>query len=311
VFWKEMTMKVKNCSVAVLDRFCVLGASAVLLLIGCKRQVEEAVTDAGHSVLHVSEHHKGLTRQSLTAAEGSRFGRLSLGMELGVGEQEWESSQEDYAQAKSLLERLSSGPVPADLARDVMAEARMIEGEAVFDVIGRLMEHPDEEVRAEAMTMLDGVDTPKAGDLLKKGLMDESDDIRRLAMESAQNQQGEIARELVEAGLVDGDAGVRQMSLFLAMKQGEEYREQTILKAMPSQYADLALSALAEAEATPNPRYVPGWIQSLGHPNAEVREVAREILFFQFHESFDSPDQARKWWQDNQNQYDQDLVLRD
>lgn len=217
-------------------------------------------------------------------------------------------TEEERLEALRLVEKLVPSWGNVEAIRDVMAEARLLETNAILRLAEKLMEHPNEDIRAEALMLADGATSIASLKLFEQAMRDASADIRRLAMELAQQMSDPAVRGLVNMGLGDDDQGVRQLAFHLAMNQRDDIRHEVVSRALQSPLEDLAMAGMVEAEAMPGKAVLPRVIESLGHSSPEVRERAHEMLTLLFHEEFISSQHAANWWKENQQDYDEDLV---
>jgi hypothetical protein len=215
---------------------------------------------------------------------------------------------EERERALQIISRLEAVWGNRTAVGNLMAEARLLETNAILRVAEKLAGHPDEDIRAEAVMLADGSTSTAVLKLLGEVMKDPSPDVRRLAMESALRVEDPATRSVINQGLLDEDLGVRQLAFHVAMNQQEEIRQDVVMRALESPLADLAAAALVEAEAKPSKAMLPKVIEALGHSSAEVREQANEMLTLWFHENFSGPDQAAQWWRQNAGTYDDDLV---
>ncbi len=283
----------------------------LLLLAACDRTERQA-----GSVPPAGERASGdaglkLNRQHKLPASHFMRGKFTGSISLDPTGSDAVETGEERRRAEALIARLQGGQTSPGQAREIMAEARQLDTAAVLRVAEPLLQHADEDVRAEALMLADGASTTAALPLLRHGLQDASPDIRALAMEAVRQINDPAVQPLVDAGLDDPSEAVRQFALQAGSGQDGQIREDTFLKALASPHEDLALAALAEAEATPDKNILPHVIGALGHKSAEVRESAHEMLFLLLGESFSSASQARAWWAANKSKFDDDLVLAD
>lgn len=287
-------------------------ALPMVLLAACGKASRETVTSKEPASTAAGEVLKGGSHQQRLPATHFMRGKYTGSIRLDPSGSDAEETNEERVRAGALVARLQGGRSSASQARDIMTEARQLETAAVLKVAESLLkDHPDEDVRAEALILADGATTRAALPLLWQGMQDQSPDIRALAMDTARQVSDPAVAQLVEAGLTDPSEAVRQFALQAGANQDGQIRDDAILKGLASPHADLSLAALAEAEATPSKSVVPHVMNALGHQSAEVRESAHEMLFLLLGESFGSPQQAQAWWFSNQGKFDEDLVLAD
>ena len=288
-------------------------AGGCLLLSSCGEQTPGGPNAASTSTTTPSEASDAQRYQRRKRLPATQFSRGAYAGSIrlapaGVDEAE---TEDEKRKADALVARARGGNITSQAARDLMAEARQLQTSAILRVAEALLGSPDEAVRAEALMLADGATGPAAVPLLWRGLGDQSPDIRALAMETAQQLEDASIQPFVEAGLQDDNETVRQFALQAGTRQESQTRTNTIVTGLNSAHADVALAALAEAQAAPSKNLLPHVIKTLGHRSPEVKEAAHEMLFLLLGESFSSANQAGSWWSAHQNLFDDDLVLSD
>jgi hypothetical protein len=284
----------------------VLFLSALLLGCGPDNQVASPETQTANGAGSANGDKKS-KRHSTVSFHRSKYASLSAGP--ASADFDLTETAQEREQALRIIERLDASWGNGEAVKDLMAEARLLETNAILRVAEKLMSHPDEDIRAEALMLADGATSTASLKLFSDAMTDSSADIRRLAMETALQLVDPATRGLIDLGLQDGDQGVRQLAFHLAMNQHDELRQDVVSQSLGSFQEDLALAALVEAEAMPSKRILPQVVQSLAHASPEVRESAQEMLSLLFHEDFTSAEQAAAWWKANASQYDEDLVF--
>lgn len=247
-------------------------------------------------------------RSALSVARRSRFGS---GARIGAAEdaERDRPTAEELEEVRRLLEGFDPKTTSPEAAKAILIDARALETDAVLEVGQRLMDHPDPGVRAEALILADGATTASALPLLKRGFADSDVEIRRLALEMGMDVKDPAMLELVHAGLADADEDIQKLAWHIGMNQEGEARWALIREGMNSSSPETALAALAEADATPSRDMIPNMLPALEHPHEQVRELAHEILFLTFQQSFTTAAEAAAWWAKNQGQYDENLVF--
>jgi hypothetical protein len=278
----------------------VLGlAIAIVLLTHCGDRPEK--------VAETKEMPEVSSRQGREVAvfEQSRYG----GLLSGGGKTLLPASADERELARALLTKLRSEGLGGQAALSVLAEARVMETEAILEVIQALLASPEADIRAQALMMLDGAESGSVLPVLEKGLDDADLDVRRLAMELALTVQSPMVEKMVNQGLVDADETIRQTALQVGLRQGGALADRTLASGIASAHEDLGAASLALLENELNKARLPLALSALEHPAESVREDARDMLFFLFHERFPDRATAAAWWQQNQARYDPDLVL--
>lgn len=227
----------------------------------------------------------------------------------GTGGEFLPVSAEEAELSKRLLSRLAHAKGEKKVFEDVLAEARTMESRLILDVAEKVLESHDPDIRAQGLMLVDGFTTGEILPLVEKGLRDANLDVRQLAMETALPVKSASVEKLVIEGMRDSDTTIRQTALQVGINQEGEIAERALVAGIASAHEDLGMSALALAENELSKRLLPAVFSALEHPSQEIRETARETLYFFFHEPFPTRQAAERWWNQNQSQYDNDLVF--
>lgn len=192
-----------------------------------------------------------------------------------------------------------------------LAEARTLESSALLGVVDDLLKHQDPMVRTLALTLIEGVNGPELVGPLRVAFADLSDEVRIQAMEVAQHLIDPAVRDLLLSMMDDENVSVRQLALQAARNQGEDFAELAVARAATSPLEDMAMAGLTLIEASPAKRKIELVFRGLEHRSARVREQAHEMLFLTTHQSFKNLSEARAWWKQNQDAFDDDMVITD
>lgn len=279
-----------------------LGGSLLWGLLGCGKA--PPVSDQELSKPAPIELPAGSHPQAVTVYER---GKYSSGISA-VGDTFAAVTDEERALQIQLLERMDKGSGNRAVLEDVLAQARTLESEVILPVAFKVLESPDADIRAQGLMLVDGVSDGAVVPLLEKGYEDADLDVRQLAMELALVVRSPEVEPLMNRALVDEDETIRQTGFQVGLNQEGEIAERALVQGMASSYEDLGLSALAMAENELSKRLLPSVFKALDHPSLEVKESAKEMMYFFFHESFNSGTEAAQWWSSNGRFYDDDLV---
>jgi HEAT repeat protein len=218
-------------------------------------------------------------------------------------------TEEERELSLRLLARLRERPTDRKAHEEVLAEARTMESRLLLELAAKILESPDAEIRAQGLMLVGGRTGGEILPLIEKGLEDAELDVRQLAMETALTVKSPAMEKLVMERLGDSDLTIRQMALQAGVNQEGEVAERTLAAGMASPHEDVGLASLALAETVLSKRTLPAVIGALESGSGEVRESAREALYFFFHERFESRTAAEAWWRANGGQYDENLVF--
>jgi hypothetical protein len=150
------------------------------------------------------------------------------------------------------------------------------EGKEVFPVLRKALDDSSEKIRAEAIDIIDDVEVPggdpEEADILLKAINDPSEDVRSSALDAIDNKPS-YDLEII------GDEAIK--SNFPEVKEA-------------------ILEALAD---TPSVRGVEVMIEGLNDPDPDFRNDVIDELELITDQSFNSYDEARKWWDQHQNEF--------
>lgn len=194
-------------------------------------------------------------------------------------------------------------------ALNLIEEARAFPSAKLCDLVQRLLRHPDSEVRAAALTLLEGHDAHGILQVVESALADKEAAIRLQGVEVLKHLTTNAAKPLYRSAMQDTNPNVRMLAFTSALEVSDAFREEVITTGSTSPYEDVAASSLSFMEAGLVKAYIPHLIQALDHPSSAVRRQAYERLFLTLDEKFSTANQARAWWQKNQHRFDDDLVM--
>jgi hypothetical protein len=285
----------------IVAQMCMIGSLAIGLT-NCKKR-QETVADRAQPA-GVPVHPLGKHASTVVEYERSKYSpqMQPTGAEFG------EITEEEKEVAKGLLDRLDAAGGRRRVYEKVLEEARLLTSELILDLAFKILESPDADIRAQGLMLVDGITDEKVVTLLEKGFQDVDLDVRQLAMETALILKSPKVENLVVKGLGNDDQTIRQTAFQLGLNQEGELAERTLVSSIQSPHQDLGMAGLTMAENQLSKGLVPTVFGALSHPAEEVRENAKEMLFFFFHKNFSSPSEAESWWRENQQHYDDQMV---
>ena len=218
-------------------------------------------------------------------------------------------SADERVLADALIARVAAAKEKTEL-QDIIADARQLESQELLRLLDKLLEAKDAEIRALALSLLDGTTAEAVLPTVEKAMRDSDTDVRLMAMQTASQVRSAALRPLLSSALKDPDLAVRQTAFQTGLAQDDATRSALLAEATHSAKEDLVLAGLAVAEATASKPTLVLTMDALDHPNATVRSQAYETLALTLHENFKSRAEALRWWQLNQHRYDEHLVER-
>ena len=210
------------------------------------------------------------------------------------------------AQVNALLELTRPGASKEECL-NAIAQLNALESDRVPLVVQQLLGHPDQDVRAMALGVVEGVSHPSIDPVLDAALRDRSVDVRLRALEILSSAPHESAPALLSRAIEDKDANVRAAAFHSGLQTDEAARQRLLDQAARSLHPEIAISAIGVLDASPSKANVPLLIRALSHTNQEVQSVAREALALTFHSDFPDRPSATRWWSANQHRFSPDL----
>jgi len=157
-------------------------------------------------------------------------------------------------------------------------EQKDLSSSEILTVVSRAIGSEEEETRIEAVSLLSEVHEPQAETLLNQALNDPSEDVRAAALEVVGEQIDDIQIPLLQSGIKSPCADVKNETVEIL--EGRDDRT--------------AVEIL---------------IEGLNDNDAKFRKKVNEALDFMIDRSFKDYEEAKTWWSQNKNKYDNELFL--
>ena len=190
---------------------------------------------------------------------------------------------------------------------DLLDDLNYVEDPMVLDIINRELNDPSIEVRQSALELLENFDGKEVFPVLRKAMDDSAEEIRAAAIDIVDDIEvpggdPEEADILLKA-VNDSSEDVRNAALD-AIENKPSYDLEIIGEdAIKSQYPEVKETILEALADTPSVRGVEVMIEGLKDPDPEFRNDVIDELELITDQSFNSYDEARKWWDQHQNEF--------
>jgi HEAT repeat protein len=166
----------------------------------------------------------------------------------------------------------------------------------------------DPEQREVAMELLADFTSPEILPVVGKGLDDAAPEVRTAAIQALDEQHGTTALEMVGKVLNDQDAEVREAALNRLFEEDPASYTPLLSPAVTSDYPDLREKTLQLLFENRSHAGLEVLIEGLRSTDPQVREEISEAISQLVSEEFDSYEQARAFWDQNKNKFDDDLI---
>lgn len=150
----------------------------------------------------------------------------------------------------------------------------------ILPVIEHALQSTDEQIRSDALTPLANINDPQVSQVLIQAIEDTAQDVRRNALLITKEKEDDIQLPVLEKGIVSVNKDIKFGSASLLEDRGDPPAMDII-------------------------------IEGLKDPDPEFREEINEVLNFLVSKEFSSYEEARSWWNQNKNRYDEELFEKD
>jgi HEAT repeats len=181
-------------------------------------------------------------------------------------------------------------------------------GEEVIALAGRVFALGDEALNLRMVEMLAGNTSAAIIPLLETVLRDPSEQVRTSAVLAVGQVRDDSVVGYLAKVFEDESADVRLTGLNVLEEQTENRRLKVLDRALEATHPDVQSAAITALQVESTPKSVEVLFNALGAADPEVREEARFSIDFMLDKEFATADEARAWWKENKNKFDQDLA---
>jgi hypothetical protein len=237
----------------------------------------------------------GKSRRSTDTKQGGQKNRM-------VNQDEMEIRQE-----VERIDRMIRATSDINEKLDLLDDLNYIEDPMVLDIINRELDDPSPEVRLSALQLLENFEGKEVFPVLRKALDDDSEEIRAEAIDIIDDIEvpggdPEEADILLKA-INDPSEDVRSAALD-AIENKPSYDLEIIGEdAIKSDFPEVKEAVLEALADTPSIRGVEVMIEGLNDPDPDFRNDVIDELELITDQTFNSYDEARKWWDQHQNEF--------
>lgn len=182
----------------------------------------------------------------------------------------------------------------------------------ILEIVDQELDNPDEEVRLEALELLDEFESEDIYPTLTKAMDDDSKEVRELAMEMVDTVYvpggNDASAELICRGLNDKSEDVRDAAVNLLSDRPLYELEVVASEGIKSKHPEIKDDVLSELASRPSIRGVDIMIEGLLDKNEEFRTDVKDELEMIVDREFKSYRQAKEWWKKNQDKYEDEFA---
>jgi len=190
---------------------------------------------------------------------------------------------------------------------DSLTPASVDRDPCIIPIVQKVLQCPDSEVGLASIELLDGYQTSEILPVVSRALKLPDEDIRQKALMTLENVNDPQAASLLIEALNDQSEVVRAAALEAAKGQNNDNQIAVITKAIDSPYGDVKSQAVLMALNRSDCQAVEILIEGLKDTNLDFREQVSQAIDGLIGQEFDNYQQAKSWWQQNKNRYDDNL----
>lgn len=251
----------------------------------------------------------GKTRTRREAFEGAKVNASEVDVELDP-DMDFYTDSGDGPTASELADLKSGRLSGAELA-EVLAKLRGTTFENLPVDISTYLSSENQEVRQAALAVLAGsgpLGLAKAWDAVRG---EKDPEAKLVVMRLAAEKDGEGLAALLKEGLESNHPQLRYEAVELVeplQEKDDPVRREVLQESVKSPHSDVALAALEQLTEDPRKADLVILFDGLSHPDEEVSSSARGTIDFLIDHEFQTADEARAWWKENEKSFDDELT---
>jgi hypothetical protein len=181
-------------------------------------------------------------------------------------------------------------------------------GTETLGLLEKVIALNDGILSARAVEMLSGNIDPSIIPLLEKALQDSAEETRSLAAAAASQVRDDSLVGFFEKVIADPSANVQIQGLDSLDGQAENRRVKILSLGLRSPLPEVQLFVIDLVQLTASRQSIEILFDALDAPDPEVRDSARFSLDFMLSQEFSNGAEAKEWWKQNRNRFDDDLA---
>lgn len=190
---------------------------------------------------------------------------------------------------------------------DMLDSLSLITDKRVVDIVREALNDPDDEVRLAAASLLEDFGTEEVIPAVSKALEDKNEEVRLTAINSLESVDSPEATSLLVKGMEDNSEQVRDSVFFALSDKDPEIKEAIAAEAIKSPYNDVKQRVPDLVIDMPSHNVMDILIEALKDKDPEFKEEINSVISFFVSEEFDNYDDAKNWWDQNKDKFDEEL----
>jgi len=190
-----------------------------------------------------------------------------------------------------------------------LAEAAPVDERYVISVVQKALDDSNPEVGRAAITLLEDYEVPEILPVVEKALNSQDERVRIAALMPLSNINDPQVAGLLGRALNDTFEEVRSAALIAAQEQDGSIMLDVMEKGIMSPYNDVKYTVASILQDRSDHIAFEILIEGLKSTDTVFREEVSEVLDFLVDRRFSSYEEARAWWLENKDNYDENLFI--
>ncbi len=190
----------------------------------------------------------------------------------------------------------------------ILNELALSSNRKMLELVYRALEDPSDEVRIAAAQLLDNFDANAIIPAVSKALNDKNEEVRLLAIYALRDADVPETVKLLAKGIGDDSESVRGAVFSTVSVKDTPTKEAILGEAIKSKLQDVKEKSVDLAVEAHSRRTVEMLLGVLNDSDVELKNGIFSIMTVFFSEEFKTCEEARKWWAENKDRFDDELV---
>ncbi len=259
----------------------------------------------------ITEIIASIEQSNIVDTNNERF-KKALSILAAIEEQDTDNAEQS-TDAMALLKQFESLSSTEEKLRflDSLDELVAARDLAVLSIVWKALDDPDIKVGRAAIALIEDYKHPDVLPVIEHALKSTDEQIRTDALVPLSNIDDPQVSQLLIQAMDDIDSDIRRNALLITKDKNESIQLPVLAKGISSAHKDIKYGSASLLEDKGDHSAMEIIIEGLRDPDPEFREEINEVLNFLISKEFKSYQEARSWWNQNKNSYDDELFEKD
>ena len=210
------------------------------------------------------------------------------------------------SQLNRLLQTEWTSDELSDLLLDIESDEEL-DDPVIIDLLVSNLDKMDSDLQISVMEMIANLELEGVLDFARLCFESEDVDVRIAVMDAMEESQLPGVSDLLVFGLSDKDEYVREAAISATDTKERDVVMDVVRTSLDTKYNETRIDILDLLDNHATPESMNLLINELNHKNRDYRESVNEKIFFFISEEFETQQEAKRWWQANKQNFDEEL----